>query len=125
MATKIILRKQEADDDAFFRDFCERLGIISGRDTDKTVVRVFRVVVVKKQVGGTDVQKEANINRITALHHLKRLEEAGVLEKKEDKYSLRGDNLSDLVDELEKQQMQHFEKMKKMIQLMERDFFNE
>lgn len=120
MVTKIILRRQSLDNDQFFKDFCEGIGIVSGRDTDQTVVRVFRFVVSKKQVGGTEIEKETHINRITAIHHLKRLEEAGVVERRDDKYALKGNNLAELVEQLEQQQMQHFERMKKMIGLMEK-----
>ncbi|MFH1779886.1 MAG: hypothetical protein ABH803_01940 [Candidatus Micrarchaeota archaeon] len=123
MKGRIILRKQEADEDSMLEELCKDLGIVSGRDTDKTIVRVFKVVIQQRTVGGTDVEKAAGMNRITAIHHLNKLQDVGIVEKKDNKYLLRGSDLPGLITALQKQQMQHFQRMRKMIEVMEKDFY--
>ncbi len=103
---------------------CEAAGIVSGRDTDRTVVQVFRTVVKYSRsdgIGGSELSELSGVNRITCLHHLKRLEEAGIVERENRRYHLRNENLQMTMHELRKQALTMFEDLEKMAAEIDQD----
>ncbi len=108
-------------------EFCRNLGILSARDTDKTVVRVFRVLVQErrfgdKNMGSTELSNKTQLNRITVIHHLKRLNDVGVVEKQNHKYALRGNDLMGLMQEFERERLAMLARMRKMAVEFEKEF---
>ena len=95
--------RRRASDDGF-AELCRLCGALSQRDTDGTVVRVFRVVVTRtgdgKTIGSSELARLGRINRLTALHHLNRLEKFGLVEK-EGVGRFRMRDFDDIFDELE------------------------
>lgn len=68
---------------------CYAMKLISGRDTEKTVLQVLTVFVREHgPIGGSMVSERTGLNRITCIHHIKRLESAGLVRKKDRHYEL-------------------------------------
>ena len=96
---------------------CEAAGIVAGRDTDRTVVQVFRAVVKYSRddgIGGSELSELSGVNRITCLHHLKRLEEAGIIGRENRRYHLRHESLQLTMHDLRKQALTMFEELERM-----------
>lgn len=61
---------------------CSAIDLISGRDTEKTVLEVLRAFIEEDgPLGSSKVSKITGLNRLTCLHHMKRLEHAKLLKK--------------------------------------------
>jgi DNA-binding MarR family transcriptional regulator len=96
---------------------CEATGIVSGRDTDRTVVQVFRTVVRysrEEGIGGSELSELSGVNRITCIHHLKRLEEAGIIERENRRYHLRHESLRLTMHDIREQALSMFAELERM-----------
>ncbi|GEM_PF-1003063 len=81
--------------------FCQSLRIVEERDTDGTVVRVVRTILQEgrdKPVGGTELAEASGLKRVTVLHHLRRLEDLGLVERHAHRYMLRPSSLEVLME---------------------------
>lgn len=114
---------RESEDEELAR-LCRLLHIASQRDTEGTVVQVVRILVEKgrEPVGSSDLSKETGINRVTVLHHLKRLAEAGVVEKRESQYMFAYDNFEDMVQMMREETVRMFEEMEQIAKKIDDDF---
>jgi len=104
------------------------MHLMSERDLDATVTRVFRAMMRMGRegpVGSTELSKESGINRITVIHHLKRLESAGVVEKHESKYMLRVRSMEEMMEEMREDMLRQFEEMDQMARELDRAFMND
>lgn len=119
LARKIPLRHTEEE----LTDLCQMLGLTSERDVDQTAARVFRIVLTdgKGGVKSVEVAQKGNLNRITAIHHLKRLESQGVVQKKENKYFFAFNDLEDFIDDYEKKERERFHRIKKLVTELEKE----
>jgi len=113
----------ESEDEELSR-LCRLLRIASERDTEGTVVQVVRILVEKgrEPVGSSDLSKEMGLNRITVLHHLKRLAEAGVVEKRESQYMFAYDNFEDMVQMMREETVRMFAEMEQIAKKIDEDF---
>jgi predicted transcriptional regulator len=82
------------------------LGLFNLRDKDKSCFRIFieliRATKAKKSLSSDEISGLLNLTRGTVVHHLNHLMDAGLVVHDGNAYSLRVDNLTDLIDELEK-----------------------
>jgi len=82
------------------------LGLFNLRDKDKSCFRVFLEILksakTKNELNSDEIAARLNLSRGTVVHHLNKLMEAGLVVEEKGKYILRVDNLSMLIDELEK-----------------------
>jgi len=82
------------------------LGLFTLRDKDKSSFRIFIELVKaakgKKGLSSDELAERLRLSRGTVVHHLKNLEEHGLVNTERNKYFLRVENLELLVDELEK-----------------------
>ncbi|MDD5348343.1 MAG: SIMPL domain-containing protein [Candidatus Omnitrophica bacterium] len=105
-----------------FEELCNLFGAVSQRDTGRTVVRVFRVVVQnadpQKGIGSSELADIESLNRLTALHHLNRLAEMGMLEKRGPRYFPRDFDV--IFDELEKQAIENIKRARIIARQLER-----
>lgn len=93
----LLLRKKAEGEDDISRLF-RYLRVLSQRDRERTVTHVFKVMLsTEGPIGSTEVARISGLNRITCIHHLKRLESAGVVEKERRKYRLRHATISELM----------------------------
>lgn len=78
------------------------LGLFNPRDKDKSCYRVFLSLVkdLKGEVGGLtsdELAIQTGLTRGTVIHHLNKLMESGIVVNHRGRYSLRVDNLEELV----------------------------
>jgi len=82
------------------------LGLFNLRDRNKSCFRIFIDLLKsskdKKSLTSDQIADNLNLSRGTVIHHINRLMEAGIVIHEGNMYMLRVDNLSDLIDEIEK-----------------------
>jgi predicted transcriptional regulator len=101
------------------------MHLMSERDVDATVTRVFRAMMQmgrEEPVGSTDISRFSGLNRITVIHHLKRLEIAGVVKKQEAKYVLRCQSVEGLMEEMRSDMERQFEQMEALARQIDLEF---
>ncbi len=81
------------------------LGLFNLRDKDKSCFRVFLELLKsgKQNKGMTsdELAKKLALSRGTVVHHLSKLMEQGIVIHEGNLYYLRGNSLSDLIEEIE------------------------
>ena len=121
---RVRLQRISSKDGDNVEKLCEAVGIVSGRDTDRTVIQVFRTMLVhsdEKGIGGSKLSELSGVNRITCLHHLKRLEQAGIIEGEKGRYHLRQENLKKTMKELRREALSLFDMIEEMAQEIDRE----
>jgi len=105
-----------------FEQICRLFGALSERDTGHTVVRVYKVVIERAHpqegIGSSELAEIESLNRLTALHHLNRLAELGMLEKRGPRYYPR--DFEEIFDEFEKQAMENIRRARMIARQLER-----
>ncbi|MBN1274702.1 helix-turn-helix transcriptional regulator [Candidatus Woesearchaeota archaeon] len=81
------------------------LGLFNPRDKDKSCYRVFLALIKdlkasKQGLTSDEVAAATKLSRGTAIHHLNRLMEAGIVLNERGRYALRVDTLEGLVAEI-------------------------
>ena len=56
----------------------------------------------RQAMSSDEIAEQANLSRGTTVHHLNKLMESGIVSTDRKKYTLRVDNLSSLISEIEK-----------------------
>jgi len=92
---------------------CRSIGLLSKRDVDSTVVEVFHYALVKRGAffGSTELSRASRINRLTCLHHLKRMERMGIVKNKGGEYALVHSCLEEIVEDFRKSSALIFKEM--------------
>ena len=85
--------------------FFQSLGLFGNRDKNKSCFRM-TIVLLKslRDVDGLtsdEISERVSLSRGTVVHHLHNLMGAGLVVKDRNKYTLKVDNLTELVDEIE------------------------
>lgn len=83
--------------------FCRSIHLVSQRDTDGTVTTVMRVMLKEgagQLIGSSDLAAAARLNRVTVIHHLRRLEQAGLVEHTAHKYRLAVSSFAHVVRQM-------------------------
>lgn len=121
--TPIIIRPRQDDDN--IGQFCRSLQIVTRRDTDGTVTTVIRTMLneyPKDLVGSSELAQKTNLNRVTVIHHLKRLEDAGIVQKDQRKYRLSPRGFSDLVQRMRQQTEEMFEEAQNLARKIDEQY---
>ena len=126
--TELLQQKRQAQDiDSELASLCKMMRIMSDRDTDGTLPQVLKIMMVEgrgKPVGGSDLSRISGINRITIIHHLGRLEDAGLVRRTEGKYILKIQSAEDMLMEFRKGMERHFSEMDEMARMIDEQFAN-
>jgi predicted transcriptional regulator len=97
--------------------FGSSLGLFGERDRDKSCFRIFiELIKAIKATGGLssdELGERLGLTRATVIHHLNTLMERGIVRHEGNKYVMRGDKLSLLVDDLQRDMQRAMEDMKK------------
>ncbi|MEM5793368.1 MAG: helix-turn-helix domain-containing protein [Candidatus Aenigmatarchaeota archaeon] len=106
--------------------FCETFGILSERDRNKTAFRIFKIFVEKSKKGEkvtiNELKDITKLSRTTIVHHLKYLEESGIVVEKKRDYELRRECLHKIVEEVEKDMLRFFDEVKEMAREIDEGF---
>ncbi|MBT5021625.1 winged helix-turn-helix transcriptional regulator [Candidatus Woesearchaeota archaeon] len=82
------------------------LGLFNLRDKDKSCFRIFiELLKATRQntpLSSDEIAYKLNLSRGTIIHHINKLDEAGIVVSQKNKYYLRVNNLENLINELEK-----------------------
>jgi len=123
--TILVQRKSPAGIDSELSELCRMMRIMSDRDTDGTLPQVLKVMMVEGRggpVGGSELSKASGLNRITVIHHLRRLEVAGFVRRSEGKYILRVQSAEDMLMEFRKDMEKNFAEMDEMARQIDEQF---
>jgi DNA-binding MarR family transcriptional regulator len=132
----VLMQKQKAelvparkagggDPDSELIELCRKMRLMSERDTDATLPQVLKVMMVHSHgqpVGGSELSEISGINRITIIHHMKRLEGAGFVKRKEGKYILKVQSAEDMILEFRKDMERTFAEMDEMAREFDEQF---
>ena len=122
---ELVSAKKEADPNEELIELCRKMRLMSERDTDATLPQVLRVMMVHSRgqpVGGSELSELSGINRITIIHHMKRLEGAGFVKREEGKYVLRVRSAEDMILEFRKEMERNFAEMDEMAREFDEQF---
>ena len=81
------------------------LGLFGERDKDSSCFRIFVAVFnasnKKKSVSSTDIAESCELARGTVIHHLNKLQDAGLIVHKNTRYYLSGDSMEDSMKQIQ------------------------
>ncbi len=124
--TELVQRKPQ-DIDSELSELCKMMRIMSERDVDATLVQVLKTMMVhsqQKPMGGSELSEISGLNRITIIHHLRRLEGAGFVRRSEGKYILRVRSAEEMLVEFRKEMEETFQQMDEMAREIDSQFEN-
>ncbi|MFH1649609.1 MAG: helix-turn-helix domain-containing protein [Candidatus Woesearchaeota archaeon] len=89
------------------------LGLFNQRDKDKSCFRVFITLVKEKEgVTSDQIADQLKLTRGTAVHHLNKLMESGIVIRERNIYHLRGDSVQDVIAHVERTMNKALEDLK-------------
>ncbi|MBN1503007.1 ArsR family transcriptional regulator [Candidatus Woesearchaeota archaeon] len=105
----VIINSSKPSDDNINQElqwFCNSLGLFGTRDKDKSCFRLF-IILLKSLKSGDELTSDqiaarVGLSRGTVVHHLHKLIGSGLVVSRQNTYSLKVDNLKELVDEVER-----------------------
>ena len=104
--------------------FGTSLGLFGDRDRDKSCFRIFiELMKAIKAAGGLtsdQLSDKLNLTRATVIHHLNSLMERGIVVHEGNRYVMRGDNLSLLVEDIQRDMQRAMDEMKKAAEELDR-----
>ena len=81
------------------------LGLFGERDKDSSCFRIFVSVLnaakEEKTVSSNDIAKNCELARGTVIHHLNKLQDAGLIIHKNTRYALSGNSLEDSMKQIQ------------------------
>ena len=129
---RIVVRDLDAPFDDSPIDYiewvCESLGIVSGRDVNRTAITVFKVIVEKSDnrygygISSTALADELSMSRGAVINQLNKLIECGLIRKNGRNYTLRGGNLTRTMMEIRGDFDRLFERLEKAATYMDNCF---
>jgi predicted transcriptional regulator len=100
--------------------FCDSLGLFGERDRDKSCFRMFVVLLRSLRdadgMSSDEISEKVDLSRGTVVHHLHKLISAGLVVPDRNKYMLRVERLSTLIDEIEQDMLRTTNELRKVAQ---------
>lgn len=104
--------------------FGHSLGLFGERDRDKSCYRIFiELIKAIKSTGSLssdDLAEKLGLTRATVVHHLNSLMERGIILHAGNKYIMRGDKLTSLVEDIQKDVERQMDEMRKTAEELDR-----
>ena len=95
--------------------FCKSFGLFGERDKEKSCYRVFFQLMRNKDgLTSDEVADKTHITRGTAIHHINRLMDSGLVISQKKKYRLRTRNLLKLIKDIEEDVEETFKEMERI-----------
>lgn len=101
-----IRKKPTREPDELLEWFCNSLGVVGPRDVENICFRIFAELLeaVRKDAALTsdEIADTVGLTRGAVIHHLNRMQTAGLVIKRQGRYEIRTYSLETLVEEIEK-----------------------
>ncbi|MFA6461052.1 MAG: ArsR family transcriptional regulator [Candidatus Woesearchaeota archaeon] len=98
------------------------LGLFNERDKDSSCFRVFITLVKSpKALSSDDIAAKLSLTRGTAVHHLHKLIDSGIVIKEKEGYLLREGNIENLISQIHRDMEQMFLEMKRVAKEIDED----
>lgn len=99
----VLLFEKSRDINEELQFFCSSLGLFSLRDKDKSCYRIFATLLRSGGLSSDEIANMLNLSRGTVIHHINKLAEMKIIDSNSAKYFIKGDNLKDIVKDIEKE----------------------
>lgn len=124
MMRKITLYRKrppgEDDVQALVDWLCNSMGLVSGRDKERTAATIFKKVIQAAERGETVTTSELvdslSVTRGTINHHLRNFIEAGILTREKRQIRLRRNTLERTIEEVKRDAERIFDDLKRLAQ---------
>ena len=107
--TRIIINRHKRPEEQNLNQelqwLCDSLGLFGSRDKDKSRFRTFLILLKSVDSEGLtsdQISDKVGLSRGTVVHHLHSLMNSGLVISERSRYMIRVDNLSELIDEVER-----------------------
>ena len=123
----VLMQKKGESIDEELTELCKMMKIMSERDVDATLAQVLKTMMVHSRdgpIGGSELSRISGLNRITIIHHLKRLESAGFVRRQEGKYLLRVQSAEEMLMEFRREMEEAFAQMDELAREIDSQFEN-
>ncbi|MBU4246620.1 hypothetical protein L6303_00730 [archaeon] len=123
MVTKFIIIKEikqprEENVENEIEWLCESFGFANKRDKNKTAMRIFEIMLQAAHkdmaLSSDDIAEKAKIARSTAIHHMDRYQQSGIIVKTDQGYELRMRNVEDTIEEMELDMLRMIARMRRI-----------
>ncbi len=129
---KITLYSQRPPEDeevqAIVDWLCNSLGLVSGRDKERTAATIFKRIVEASERGErlttTQLAEELDVTRGTINHHLRNFIEAGLLTREKRTIRLRRHSLSRTIEELRRDADRIFDELKRFAEEVDEELYD-
>ncbi len=121
----VLVQEKGRSVDSELSELCRMMRLMSERDVDATLAQVLKTMMVSardRPVGGSELSKISGLNRVTVLHHLRRLEGAGFVRRQESKYVLCVQSAEGMLLEFRKEMDQAFSEMDELARQIDSQF---
>jgi predicted transcriptional regulator len=97
-------------------EFARMLNFISARDTNRTALQVFRWVLqnANQNISSSTMSDECDMNRLTCLHHLRRMEALGIVRNVDGRYVVETESMEQYIDKLENEAKETFTALREL-----------
>jgi predicted transcriptional regulator len=107
------------------QQFGHSLGLFNQRDKESSCFRIFiallKAAKADEKISSQELAFRTSLTRGTAVHHLNRLIEAGIVDVKQNRYFLRADNLKQLVSIVEKDTEEIIKEIKELAEKIDKE----
>jgi hypothetical protein len=104
--------------------FTQMLNLVSARDTNRTALQVFRWVLANSAQGisSSTMSDACDMNRLTCLHHLKRMEDLGIVRNVDGRYVMETEGMEAYIDGLEKEAKETFTALRELAKKIDQKY---
>lgn len=105
--------------------FSQSLGLFNERDKESSCFRIFIELVKAARrnhaLSSDQLALKTNLSRGTVIHHLIRLKEAGLILHEKNRYALRTNSLTELMDELRRDALRILEDLEETAERLDEE----
>jgi hypothetical protein len=105
-------------------EFSQMLNMVSRRDINGTGLQVFRWILENRMqtISSSRMSETCDMNRLTCLHHLKRMEELGIVRNVDGRYVMESESMEQYIDRLEKEAEETFAALRQLAKSIDRKY---
>lgn len=116
--------KEDKDDD--IKWLVKSLCLSTNRDLEDSAIKVFKLFLdaasKNTALGSTDIARELDLTRGAVLHHLKRLEDSGLIVRTQRRYALKGSGLEEAIETMERDMERMLARVRKIASDIDDEF---